>query len=97
MSDTAKEQIAQINSKLNQMRELIEGPEWSQDIYNKVSELQKEIRTTLVAVTSNPTATEKDRQLARGKLLKEANNLNAAATKRLKQDASKKQRPDKGN
>jgi hypothetical protein len=83
----AVKQIAQIDDKLNQIKEILEAPEWSQDIYNKAADLNSQIRGTIIAIVSNPTATAKQRQQAQGALLKESNRLHAAANKRHRQYA----------
>lgn len=89
---TAAEQIAQIVDKLKQIRGIVEGSKWSQELYTKVDDLTTEIRETIVAIFSNPTATAKQRQQAKGELLKESDRLFAAATKRHKQFFQKQQR-----
>ena len=104
-SPNAAEQIAQINDKLNQVQEILEAPEWSQEIYNKADDLTRQIRETFLAIFSNPTATAMQRQQAQHVLLKESNRLQCAADKRHRQYAvalqkqqranEKRQRPDK--
>jgi hypothetical protein len=83
----AVEQITQINNKLNQTKEILEAPEWSQEIYNRVTGLQSEIRGTIIAIFSNLTATTQQRKQAQGELLKESNRLDVATNKRHKQYA----------
>jgi hypothetical protein len=83
----AAEQIAQIGDKLNQVKEILEAPEWSQEIYDKAMDLTSEIRGTIIAIFSNPTAKAKHRQQAQGVLLKESNRLATAANKRHRQYA----------
>src|SRR5438045_2048006 len=92
MSDESNEQpspdaqVTYLDDTLKRVKEILEAPEWSQELYNKVASLSGEIRGTIIAIISNPTATESHRRRAKS-ALKESDRMATAANKRHRQYA----------
>jgi hypothetical protein len=89
MSDTPdqqplsrNEQVAQIDEKLRQVKELLDAPDFTMETYQQVTNLTSQIRATIIEIR----AYEND-QYIRNQLL-ESIRLADSATKRVREYAS---------